>query len=254
MSGVRSRCIDTCPTSPTMEEVPPPSYEEAVGQLSGDGARGAPAGSPPVVPPPFAARAMPLDFNVYSESATSSAVYYMGPHKVAPQFALTMRYNSLARDAKPFIIVHDGLTLRDRPLATSTNVSAGRHWDKFVITVPLLGAQSTEYTLVAVDQGTYWRPKTSMRYSVEVAFHGGERQEFQWQEIGRPADGWKLVTVGEDSQSLAICLPHGSSLTKFLKVSFQGRGRTIDYGPTWEVMAVITALTTWCRLTEMMRD
>ncbi|KAI0878111.1 hypothetical protein GGS24DRAFT_487427 [Hypoxylon argillaceum] len=223
-------------------------------------------------------RLMPLDFNIYSESATSGDVYFMGPHQKDRQFALTFHSNSFAQIPNPFLILHDGLTRQDRAIGTATNAWVKGHqkfFDEFIITAPPLagaGSPLVQEPLVAVHKGTYWRPVTVMRYSVQVAAaaarnssSGGEseRQEFEWQEcnsgeaLGLPVGtlGWRLVALADDSETLAVCVRHSGSLTKFLRFAFKGKGRTAGhYGLTWEVMAILTGLTTWSRMLEIDRS
>ncbi|CAG9952634.1 unnamed protein product [Clonostachys rosea f. rosea IK726] len=253
---------------------PRPLYEEiATGQNnSGSSNRGqnvhvATAG--PVVP---AARLIPLDFNIYSASATSGDVYYMGPHQKDRQFALTIHPNSLAAAPKPSIILHDGLITRDPAIGTSRNAwvsGSDRRFDEFIVTVsPLGGSQPAEERLVTVDEGTYWRPVIRLRYSLLVAqamaaAHGADdtpRQQFEWhqsssrevQSLGGRDSGWRLVNLANVDETLAICVPNGHSLTKFLRFSFRGKGRTgSHFSPTWEVMAILTGLTTWERMKQL---
>jgi hypothetical protein len=219
------------------------------------------------------ARLMPLDFNIYSESATCSDVYYMGPHQQDRQFALTYAHNSFSYPIpKTFLIIHDGLTKRDPAIGTSTNAwvkGCAEYYDDYIITAPSTsdvssGSQPVKERLVAVHKGTYWHPVVTMRYSVPgvaaAAAVGGSgdgsgKQEFEWQEsrcrevlsLGGESRGWRLIALADESEILAVMAPNGNSLTKFLRFSFIGRGRMTDYGTTWEVMAVLTGLTTWNR-------
>lgn len=268
------------------DSTPPPPYSDVTAaephawssaelpQAPADGAAWLPAIETP------AARRLPLEFNVYSESATSGAVYYMGPHRKDRQFALTLHQYSMAEQPRPFLILHDGLSRLDPAIGTSTNAwveGLADFYDAFALTVsPLITgarlpgaaagrAPPVEEPLVAVIKGTRWHPVTLMRYSVLVkgtaAAGGCERQEFEWQEssanevlsLGGKPLGWRLVAVANQSETLAVCALNGGSLTKFLKFSFRGRGRaTESFGPTWEVMAVLTGLTTWQRRGEIM--
>jgi hypothetical protein len=240
-----------------MEDAPPPPYEE----VGTD------------VPPTFAARLMPLDFNVYSESAMLGDVYYMGPHQQDRQYALTNLINSVAEIPKPFLVLHDGLARRDPAIGASTNAwvkGTREFYDDYIVTAPPLagrGLPPIEERLVVVTKGTYWRPVILLRYSVPVARPAatasgvaGERQEFEWQEcssrevmmLGGESRGWRLVALADESETLAVMAPNGGSLTKFLRFSFKGKGRMANhYGTTWEVMAVLTGLTTWHRRVEI---
>ncbi|KAI1199063.1 hypothetical protein F5X97DRAFT_333003 [Nemania serpens] len=222
---------------------------------------------------------MPLDFNLYGGTAgpfTPSVLYFMGPHQMDRQFALTIHHNSLARLPKPFIILHDGLTAQDPAIGTVTNAWTKGHtkfYDKFVITAPPLtgsGPPPIRETLQVVRKGTYWHPVINLRYAVQVAppaagGDGGgvhERQEFEWQDstsrevtgLGGDSRGWRLVAVGDESETLGVCARNGGSLTKFLRFSFRGKGRAAShYGRTWEVMAVLTGIATWIRMLELQR-
>ncbi|KAI0107266.1 hypothetical protein GGR51DRAFT_516841 [Nemania sp. FL0031] len=248
-----------------MDDTPPPSYEEA---MSGEHDRGGGGVQPGIVPNPT--RLMPLDFNVYYGKA--SGVYFMGPHQMARQFALEIHAHSLAKIPNPIIVLHDGLTGRDPAIGTATNAwvkGMKKFYDRYTITAPpLTGPISPpiKEPLVAIYKGTYWHPVICLRYSVPVTAtaaaggNGNERQEFEWQEcssrevysLGGDQRGWRLVAVANESETLAVCARNGGSLTKFLRFSFIGKGRAADYyGRTWEVMAVLTGLTTWNRMLEI---
>ncbi|VUC27753.1 unnamed protein product [Clonostachys rosea] len=254
-----------------MSDAPPPYEAIATGQNDvGNSNRGQDiATARPTVP---TARLMPLDFNIYSASAISGGVYYLGPHQIDRQFALTIHGNSLAVAPKPSIILHDGLTTRDPAIGTSRNAwvsGRNRRFDEYIINVsPLGGSQSAEERLVTVNEGTYWRHAIRLRYSLPdsqaaVGAHGvddNRRQEFEWQQsssrevqsLGGKDSGWRLVNLADLNETLAICVPIGHSLTKFLRFSFRGKGRTGNhYSPTWEVMAVLTGLTTWDRKNQL---
>ncbi|KAI1350924.1 hypothetical protein F5Y01DRAFT_284730 [Xylaria sp. FL0043] len=239
-----------------MEDAPPP-YEEAVSEPS------------TLFRAP--ARLMPLDFNIYCGPEgpfTASDLYFMGPHQTERQFALTIHRNSLAQIPRPFLILHDGLAVQDQAIGTATNTWAKgqkKFWDKFIIT--LTGSNllpSVQESLEVVRKGTYWHPIVNLRYSVQVAptaaGGGTERQEFEWQEstseevtgLGGDSRGWRLVALADESETLAVCARNGGSLTKYLRFSFGGKGRAADhFGPAWEVMAVLTGLTTWHRDLEL---
>lgn len=226
-------------------------------------------GEPPVtttLPPRYtAARFIPLDFNVYTESAISTDFYYIGPHQKDRLFALTNYGNSFTPTPRPFLILHDGLTRRDPAIGTATNATAQglpKCLDKFLITAPSFAGSSSppvQEPLVVVNKGEKWRRVFALRYSVQVPVPatnsnsgGTERQEFEWQEIGKGSRGWRLVALADESETLAVCIPTGGSLTKFLRFSFMGKGRTSDhYGVTWEVMAILTGFTTWNRRVDM---
>ncbi|KAI1293907.1 hypothetical protein F5Y03DRAFT_387859 [Xylaria venustula] len=219
---------------------------------------------------------MPLDFNIYGGTAgplTPSDLYFIGPHQTDRQFALTIHQNSFAQIPRPFLILHDGLTAQDQGIGTATNAwtkGQSKFDDKFIITV--LGSHillPVQESLEVSRRGTYWHPVITLRYSVPVAptAAGGscgrnERQEFEWQEstsrevtsLGGDSRGWRLVAMADESETLAVCARNGGSLTKYLRFSFRGKGRAADYfGPTWEVMAVLTGLTTWNRMLELQR-
>ncbi|KAI0967324.1 hypothetical protein F4678DRAFT_249151 [Xylaria arbuscula] len=255
-----------------MEDAPPP-YGEVVSGPE------VPYGGPvrPLPPPPTPARLMPLDFNIYGGTAgplTPSDLYFMGPHQTDRQFALTIHQNSFAQIPRPFLILHDGLTAQDRAIGTATNAwikGQDKFHDKFTITAPPLTSSGflppVQESLEVARRGTYWHPVITLRYSVQVAptaasgsGGGNERQEFEWQEstcrevtsLGGDSRGWRLVAVAEESETLAVCARNGGSLTKYLRFSFRGKGRAADhFGPTWEVMAVLTGLTTWNRMLEL---
>ncbi|KAI0206583.1 hypothetical protein F4808DRAFT_466603 [Astrocystis sublimbata] len=235
-----------------MEDAPPP-YEEVV---SGS--------ATPFQPPTRQPRLMPLDFNIYCGEGpfSSSDLYYMGPHQAERQFALTLRRNTFAQCPKPFLILHDGVTVHDPAIGTSTNAwtkGQAKFHDKF--TIALTGSSlfpSVQESLEAVHGGSYWHPVTNMQYSVQVAptAAGGrnERQRFEWQEntsreaLGGDSRGWRLVSLADESKTLALCARNQGSLTKYFRFSFRGKGRAVNYfGPAWEVMAVLTALTIWQR-------
>lgn len=226
--------------------------------------------------PQFTARLMPLAFNVYSESATSGAVYYMGPHQKDRQYALTIE-KSLGGASQPFLILHDGLLKEDPAMGSVRNAwtkGATHLFDQYVISAPILdGSQAVEERLFSVDKGTELHPVIMMRYSAPVTAAaavpaggdvgaGFEMREFEWQEsscrevtrLGGESRGWRLVAVADESETLAVCAPNGNSLTKFLRFSFLGKGKTTDFGSTWEVMAVLTGLTTWNRKVEIMNS
>ncbi|KAI1168858.1 hypothetical protein F5B18DRAFT_597017 [Nemania serpens] len=257
-------------------EDPPPPYEEVV---SGGRDRGRGGAVPPITPRvlPTHTRLMPLDFNLYGGTAgpfTPSDLYFMGPHQIDRQFALTIHHNSFAQIPNPFITLHDGLTTQDPAIGTATNAwtkGQAKFEDKFIITAPPLSGSSlppVQEPLEAVRKGTYWHPVVNLRYSVPVApaaaaaggsGGGSERQEFEWQDsasrevsaLGGDSRGWRLVAVADDSETLAVCARNGGSLTKFLRFSFRGKGRAAShYGRTWEVMAVLTGLATWIRMLE----
>ncbi|KAI1191743.1 hypothetical protein F5B17DRAFT_426367 [Nemania serpens] len=258
-------------------EDPPPPYEEVVSG-SYDESGGA---VPSLIP--FPARLMPLDFNIYGGTEgpfTPSDLYFMGPHQMDRQFALTIYHNSFARIPEPFITLHDGLTTRDPPIGTATNAwtkggGQAKFLDRFVVTAPPLaggdGLPPVREPLEVVRKGTYWHPVINLRYSVPVAApaavgggggggSGDERQEFEWQDstsrevtgLGGDARGWRLVAVADESETLAVCARNGGSLTKYFLFSFRGKGRAAGYyGRTWEVTAVITGLATWIRMLEL---
>ncbi|CAH0050436.1 unnamed protein product [Clonostachys solani] len=229
-------------------------------------------------PPPYEDIATEQNNNGSSKrghaSATSGDVYYMGPHQKDRQFALTIHPNSLATTPNPSIILHDGLTTRNPAIGTSRNTwvsGSDRLFEEFIIAVsPLGGSQPAEERLLTVDEGTYWHPVIRLRYSLPAtqAMAGAhsvddiQRQEFEWQEsssrevqsLGGKDSGWRLVNLSNVNETLAICVPNGHSLTKFLRFSFRGKGRTgSHYSPTWEVMAILTGLTTWERMNQILR-
>ncbi|GAW21432.1 hypothetical protein ANO14919_109510 [Xylariales sp. No.14919] len=255
-----------------MEDAPPP-YGEVVSGKHDSGGAPPPPGRPGT--PPTLARLMPLDFNVYCGPAgplSRSDLYFMGPHRIDRQFALTIHQNSFAQIPRPFLILHDGLTAQDPAIGIVTNAWNGRDkfCDKFIIDAPPRadsGLPPVQESLKAAYTGTFWHPIVNLRYSVRVAptaaggsGGGDERQEFEWQEstsgevssLGGDSRGWRLVALADESETLAVCARNGGGLTRYLRFSFMGKGRAADhFGPTWEIMAVLTGLTTWNRLLEL---
>ncbi|KAH8901447.1 hypothetical protein GQ53DRAFT_740365 [Thozetella sp. PMI_491] len=241
-----------------MGGTPPPSYDEAVAQRGGPGEMGTanflrPSGIATISIP----RLMPLDFNIYSESATSGEVYFIGPHQVDRQFALTFNDNSRYNKSKPIVTLHDGLTPREPAIASATNVSPSHKepWDEFAITSTISGLQAVEL-MTRIDKGsTFWHAFFNFRYAVETGASGGTRKEFEWQEsgsaevqrLGGEPQGWRLIELGSESETLAVWTQNSNSWTKHFRFAFRGRGRIAEYGPRWEVMAILTAVTVWRR-------
>ncbi|KAH7040024.1 uncharacterized protein B0I36DRAFT_309792 [Microdochium trichocladiopsis] len=140
---------------------------------------------------------IPLDFNVYSESATDGTTYYIGPHRNAVVCAVVDKMYSIKEQPGPFLVVHAGLDKRSTPVlgsATSNFVSAARsqwsrepnfaiRFDDYIIRVMNRGG-SPDHTglgteegqgqsviterLLAVNRGSRHRPVMVMCFGMDM--------------------------------------------------------------------------------------
>ncbi|OTA91379.1 hypothetical protein M434DRAFT_397217 [Hypoxylon sp. CO27-5] len=244
-----------------------------------------PSGASPAPPPPQPAsqqipqqvvpqelqikRQFPPAFSMYRESSWTQRSYMIGEHQSAPLYAVSLHSGW---SGQPDIVLHNGPSDQNPPLAGATRSSFGTSATIALPPVPGSGMQAAEEKMEY--SGGFGH--TAYTFSIETGVGNAARREpFEWrhssgsviQGLGARGSGWKLVRLAtgppggvvgasfvpggarasDGKEVVAVWAWASGSLTKKLKFQFLGSGANGVLGERWAIMAVITALRIWDR-------
>lgn len=235
---------------------PPPSYSEAVALKQAfahlDRARSG-------------GHAFPERFSVWPNNNNSAVKWLLGVSpRHRPLYAISRREQPSGN--KPDVILHDGVSLKDRSLA-SFRSSQPRSWS---VRLPS-HIEPDDSLLVSAPSDWRAQKRPLIRFSAATGVRG-QVEEFEWRSSnndniraslgGSPVAllGWKLVRIVQDDITAQIPGPRGAwpktksgaeivgvftkseTAMSEWRFAFLGTGATGILGSDWQLTAITTAL------------
>lgn len=208
------------------------------------------------------AQQFPPSFSLY-KTGWGSKHYFLGQPGAPPIYAVSLH---TGWSGKPDIILHNGPTEGDPPLATSSKVTLSRAAAVTLPPSPGSPGRASEER-VEVSSGGFGRPVLSFSIEVEGT---GRRERFERRHssgdevraLGGRSSGWKLVALAADrpaggpnsgpvssdgKEVVAVWATEHLRLHKGFRFRFLGTGASGSLGERWATMAVISALRGWDR-------